>query len=124
MKRTTWVLMAVLLACTLAGCNNAAETGGTTSLAGTTWALDSGEAAGVEVSSDQLFALMGEMSFTFADDSTYSAMMYGANEEGSYTMDGSTVTFDGEMEAVISADEMTVEMDMDGVVVKLIFKKQ
>lgn len=128
MRRTILMVAAALLVClAVTGCNGAASGGGGSpeSLVGTTWALSGGAAMGIEMSLDDISAAMGELSFTFDDETNYTGTAAGTSQSGTYVRDGDKVVFDGgDAEATISGGEMTMEMAQDGITISLTFTLQ
>jgi len=112
-KKQLLVVMAVLLMLTVAlgACGGSADKEEDTGVVGT-WKLTGGEAAGTEITEDQLGAF--DYSFTFGDDGSAQVSVMGQSYDTKYTFESDTVTFE---DATLAA--MTLKKDGD----KLVFEE-
>ena len=121
MKRVLTLTIALIAIFALTtGCGSS-ETGGAADkgIAGTSWALSGGEMSGVEVSAEDVAALVGEMTMNFKDNGKVVMAIAGMEEESDYTQDGNTISFTSGAEAItatVDGDEM--KMDIMGITLK------
>ncbi|MBE5780713.1 MAG: hypothetical protein E7328_02685 [Clostridiales bacterium] len=97
--------------------------GGGDSIVGTTWKLTSAESNGVILDADMIAMSLGEMVFKFEANGKVAVTLSGKAEEGTYTVNGDTVSIDdgySTVDATISGNTMTYELNG----AKMIFTKQ
>ena len=116
MKKKGCVLLACLLVLALAlvGC------GGDEKLAGTKWKLVKFESQGVTMEGDAL-ASMGDLGMEFVDDTTVKMSLMGMSIEGTYAVEGNTVTieyFDQPIAFQRNGNQLSAEYDGEAMVLE------
>ena len=120
MTKLLSLAMALVLTLSLTACGGS----GGNDLAGTTWALSSGSQGGVTIDQDTLESRFGgSMTYTFEEDGTVVLALGGVSVEGTWTLDGSTVSLDIQGDTgTMTLDGDTLTMEESGVTVE--FTKQ
>lgn len=121
MKKKGCLLLACLLVLALAlvGC------GGDEKLAGTKWKLVKFESQGVTMEGDAL-ASMGDLGMEFVDDTTVKMSLMGMSIEGTYAVEGNTVTieyFDQPIAFQRNGNQLSAEYDGEAMVLEKRIKK-
>lgn len=121
MKKLLVLLMSLLVAVTLTGCSSSSSN----SAAGT-YELTQVENGGVTITSDdelwKTYTSGMEATMTLENDGSCSVSLFGQTGEGTYEVDGSTVTITIEGDAQefkLDGDQLSAELDGT----KLIFEK-